>query len=232
MTDEMLALARKNAAEAGVTNAHFLKGVIEQIPLPADSVDVVISNCVINLSVDKAAVLTEMARVLKPGGRIGVSDVVAEDHLTHGRAGRTRQLCRLHRRCAFALGVCGGTRGSRFRGRVGRVHARGRGRDARCDRQGDEDARAGHQELAGRRGRSARRLLLSDGRGSRSPVRLRPQRGPQPDGRRRVVELRSGGAHPRPLRRQRAGRARSTRPCVAGDAGARSRPERGVSRSR
>jgi arsenite methyltransferase len=82
MTDEMLALARKNAQEAGVTNVHFLKGVIEQIPLPADSVDVVISNCVINLSVDKAAVLTEMARVLKPGGRVGVSDVVAEDRLT------------------------------------------------------------------------------------------------------------------------------------------------------
>ncbi len=82
MTDEMLALARMNAAEAGVTNVHFLKGVIEQIPLPADSVDVLISNCVINLSVDKPAVLTEMARVLKPGGRVGVSDVVAEDHLS------------------------------------------------------------------------------------------------------------------------------------------------------
>jgi len=82
MTDEMLALARQNAREAGVTNVHFLKGVIEQIPLPADSVDVVISNCVINLSTDKAAVLTEMQRVLKPGGRIGVSDVVAEDWLS------------------------------------------------------------------------------------------------------------------------------------------------------
>jgi arsenite methyltransferase len=82
MTDEMLALARKNAAEAGVTNVHFLKCVIEQVPLPAESVDVVISNCVINLSVDKPAVLTEMARVLKPGGRVGVSDVVAEDHLS------------------------------------------------------------------------------------------------------------------------------------------------------
>jgi arsenite methyltransferase len=82
MTDEMLALAQQNAREAGITNAHFLKGVIEQIPLPADSVDVVISNCVINLSVDKPAVLTEIARVLRPGGRIGISDVVAEDDLS------------------------------------------------------------------------------------------------------------------------------------------------------
>jgi arsenite methyltransferase len=81
MTDEMLALAQRNAQEAGVRNAIFLKGYIEQIPLPAASVDVVISNCVINLSVDKPAVLTEIARVLKPGGRIGVSDVVAEDRL-------------------------------------------------------------------------------------------------------------------------------------------------------
>jgi SAM-dependent methyltransferase len=82
MTDEMLALARRNAEDAGVPNVIFLKGYIEEIPLPADSVDVVISNCVINLSTDKAAVLTEIARVLKPGGRVGVSDIVAEDHLT------------------------------------------------------------------------------------------------------------------------------------------------------
>ncbi len=82
MTDEMLALARTNAQEAGVRNAIFLKGVIEEVPLPADSIDVVISNCVINLSTDKPAVLTEIARVLRPGGRIGISDVVAEDRLS------------------------------------------------------------------------------------------------------------------------------------------------------
>jgi len=89
MTDEMLALAQQNARDAGVTNVHFLKGIIEEIPLPADSVDVVISNCVINLSTDKPAVLTEMQRVLRPGGRIGISDIVAEDRLApHERAER------------------------------------------------------------------------------------------------------------------------------------------------
>ena len=113
--------------------------MIEEIPLPADSIDVVISNCVVNLSVDKPAVLTEIARVLRPGGRIGISDVVAEDRLSPDeRAERGSYVGCIAG--ALSQGEYeAGLDAAGFEQISRRVHARGRGRDARRDRQGRED---------------------------------------------------------------------------------------------
>ena len=105
MTDEMLELARRNAAEAGVDNVEFLKGYIEEIPLPDASVDVIISNCVINLSVDKPRVFAEMARVLRPGGRLGDQRHRRRGRPDARRARRARQLRRMHRRRALVRRV-------------------------------------------------------------------------------------------------------------------------------
>ena len=113
MTDEMLDLAKRNQAKAGVTNVHWLKGHIEAIPLPANTVDVVLSNCVINLSTDKPQVLRETARVLKPGGRLAVSDVIADPDMDDATRVRHAAVRRLHRRRAHPRRVRDLPRGGR-----------------------------------------------------------------------------------------------------------------------
>jgi SAM-dependent methyltransferase len=107
MTDEMLDLARANAAEAGVENVEFVKGYIEELPLVDASVDVVISNCVINLSADKPRVLREVARVLRPGGRFAVSDVIADPDMDEATRADMQASDRLRRRSPHARRVRG-----------------------------------------------------------------------------------------------------------------------------
>ena len=137
MTEEMLTLARANAAEAGAANVEFLKGEIEALPLPGASVDVVISNCVINLSTDKPAVLAEMFRVLVPGGRIGITNVVAEDHLSAAdRAAAARAIAGCIAGALSRAEYLDGLAAAGFSRRVGHLHPRGSPGHALSDHPG------------------------------------------------------------------------------------------------
>ena len=141
MTDEMLALARPTPPQAGATNVEFLKGHIEALPLPAESIDVVISNCVVNLAADKRAVFAEIARVLRPGGRIGISDIVAEDALSPTQRAERGSYAGC---IAGALSIVGVPRrpgGRRADRRVDHPVAHGRRRDDQRDHPGHEARR-------------------------------------------------------------------------------------------
>ena len=184
MTDEMLALARENQRKAGVENVEFLKGEIEAIPLPDASVDVIISNCVINLSGDKRKVLAEAFRVLKPGGRFAVSDVVVRGEVPP----EVRRSMELWVGC-----VAGALTEEEF-------HALARGGGLRGDRhRAHPDLRVRGCQGVPRRGRARHRGAGPRGRRpGHGRVRPRPQARPPRDG--------GGGADPPALARPRAPR--------------------------
>ena len=167
MTDEMLALAQHNAAEAGATNVEFLKGRIESLPLPAESIDVVISNCVVNLATDKPAVFAEIARVLRPGGRIGISDIVAEDSLSPEQRAERGSYAGCIAGALSIHGVPPGAGGGRADRHLDHALARRHRRDDQRHHQGIEAGRRatahrpdGDPGSSGRRSRLLRRRRL------------------------------------------------------------------------